>query len=54
MTSEVERLGQLEKLVGQPDSDQSKPLFDIVAALNKEMLELKLKLEKLESQEEKS
>jgi len=33
----------LEKSVGQPDSEQSKSLFEIVAALNKEMLALNLK-----------
>lgn len=43
----------LEKYVGQPDSEQSKPLYDIVAALNKEILELKLRVEKLESEEVK-
>jgi len=41
----------LEKYVGQPDSEQSKPLFEIVEALNKDLLELRLKVEKLESEE---
>lgn len=47
------QIESLEKRVGQPDSDQSKPLFEIVAALNKEVLELRLKIEKLESEEVK-
>lgn len=41
----------LEKSVGQPDSEQSKPLFEIVAALNKELLDLKLKFEEMELKE---
>lgn len=39
------RIRKLEKFVGQPDSDQSKSLFDIVATLNKELLELRTKIE---------
>lgn len=46
-------IGSLQKLVGQPDSEQTKPLFEIVEALNKELLELRLKVEKLESAEVK-
>lgn len=46
-------IDSLEKYVGQPDSDQSKPLFEIVSALNKELLELRMKVEKLESEEVK-
>lgn len=38
----------LEKLVGQPDSENSKPLYEIVAALSKEVLHLKLKIEEME------
>lgn len=45
------RIRNLEKSVGQPDSEQSKPLFEIVAALNKEMLDLKLKIEEMELKE---
>lgn len=43
----------LEKYVGQPGSEQTKPLFEIVAALNKELLELRIKVEKSESGEVK-
>lgn len=42
ITTQIETL---EKHVGQPGSEQSKSLFDIVAALNKELLELRLKIE---------
>lgn len=35
----------LEELVGQPGSRHPKPLFEIVEALNKELLELRLKIE---------
>ena len=45
------QIESLEKRVGQPDSDQSKPLFEIVVALNKEVLELKLKIEEKELKE---
>lgn len=38
-------LGTLEKLVGQPGSASVKSLFEIVEALNKDMLGLKLKFE---------
>jgi len=41
----------LEKSVGQPDSEQSKPLFEIVTALNKELLELRLKINEMELKE---
>ena len=41
----------LEKSVGQPGSEHSKSLFEIVAALNKEMLDLKLKFEEMELKE---
>lgn len=41
----------LEKSVGQPDIEQSKSLFEIVAALNKEVLDLKLKIEEMELKE---
>lgn len=37
----------LEKLVGRPDSETSKSLFEIVAALNRELLELRLKVEEI-------
>jgi len=47
------RLGEcpdrLEKLVGQPANERTRPLFDIVAALNKEIMELRLKIEEMES-----
>lgn len=43
----------LQKYVGQPDSEHPKPLFEIVEALNKEVLELRLRVEKLESEEVK-
>lgn len=39
------RLDMLEKLVGQPADEHTKPLFDIVAALKKEVLYLRLKIE---------
>ena len=45
------RIRNLEKSVGQPDTEQSKSLFDIAAALNKEVLELKLKIEEMELKE---
>lgn len=51
VASLTEQIETLEKHVGQPSSDQSKPLFDIVAALNKELLELRLKFENMESKE---
>ncbi len=38
----------LLKYVGQPTSQQSKSLFEIVTALNKELLELKLKINEME------
>lgn len=47
------RIRNLEKSVGQPNSDNPKSLFEIVAALNKEVLELRLRVEKLESEEVK-
>lgn len=42
------RLSYLEKSVGQPGSEQTKPLFEIVKALNREVLELKFKIEEIE------
>jgi len=41
----------LYKLLGQPGSEQTKCLFEIVEALNKEMLELKFKIEEIQSKE---
>jgi len=41
----------LEKYVGQPDSEQSKSLFEIVTSLNTEMLHLKLKFKEMELKE---
>lgn len=38
----------LKAFVGQPGSEPTKPLYEIVAALNKELLELKLKIEEME------
>lgn len=43
----------LEQIVGQSPDEHTKPLFEIVEALNKELLELKLRVEKLESEEVK-
>ncbi len=43
----------LENRVGQPSSEHPKSLFEIVEALNRELLELRLKIEELESKEEK-
>lgn len=43
------RIRKLERFVGQPNSDQSKSLFDIVASLNKEIVELRLKIEDMEN-----
>lgn len=43
------RLDMLEKLVGQPANERTRPLFDIVIALNKELMELRLKIERMES-----
>lgn len=48
-----ERIDRLEKLVGQPP-ENAKPLFEIVAALNRELLELKLKIEGNEIQNRKN
>ena len=45
------QIESLEKSVGQPGSESSKSLFEIVAALNKEMLDLKLKIEEKELKE---
>lgn len=47
----TKRIEMLENRVGQPDSKQSKPLFEIVTALNKELLELKLKINEMEAKE---
>ena len=41
----------LEKLVGHHGSEQTKPLFEIVEALNHEILELKFKIEEIKSKE---
>jgi len=41
------RLDMLEKLVGQPPDEHTKPLFDIVAALNKELLSLKEEVQQM-------
>lgn len=38
----------LKEYVGNPGSEPIKPLYDIVAVLNKELLELKLKIEEME------
>lgn len=46
---EKARLEHLERIVGNPGSEPAKPLYDIVLALNKEILELKLKIEDLEN-----
>ena len=40
------RLDVLEKLVGQPADEHTKPLFDIVAALNRDFQELKSKVDR--------
>lgn len=37
--------------IGQPESETSKSLFEIVTALNKEVLELRLKIEEMELKE---
>lgn len=44
-----ERLDILEKIVGQPADEHTKPLFEILAALNKEVVDLRLKIERQES-----
>lgn len=48
VSSVTRRILSLENRMGS-DSDQSKPLFVIVASLNKEILELRLKIEEMES-----
>ncbi len=53
MESIEKRVETLENRVGQPGSEHPKPLFEIVAALNKDVFELRLKIEELESKEEK-
>lgn len=40
------RLDMLEKLVGQPADEHTKPLFEIVVALNRELQELKLRMDR--------
>lgn len=45
------RIRNLEKYVGQPDSEHPKSLFEIVTALNKELLELRLKINEMELKE---
>ena len=52
-TEEETRIRILENRVGQPDSEQSKSLFEIVTALNKDLLELKLKIKEMELTEKK-
>lgn len=44
-----ERLDRLENHVGHPPDEHTKPLFEIVAALNREVMELRLKIERMES-----
>lgn len=39
------RLDRLENIVGQPADEHTKPLFDIVIALNKELYELKSRVD---------
>lgn len=39
------------RIIGQPSSEQEKPLFKTVEALNKEMLELKFEIENLKKKE---
>lgn len=41
----------LENHVGQPGSEQTKPLFEIVAALNREVFELRQKIDEIELKE---
>ncbi len=40
------RLDILEQIVGQPPDEHTKPLFDIVAALNRDFQELKSKVDR--------
>lgn len=40
---------EIRNLIGQPSSEQTKPLFEIVENLNKEILELRLELSNLKS-----
>lgn len=49
LTNSIETL---ENRVGQPGSEQPKPLFEIVASLNKEVFELRQKIEEIESKVE--
>ncbi len=49
VNSVTKSMETLEKLVGHPSGEHTKPLFEIVAALNKEVMELRLKIEKMES-----
>ena len=51
MESINERLARIEKLIGQPSSENSKSLFEILGALNKEVLELRLKIEEMKLKE---
>ncbi|MDD3813288.1 MAG: hypothetical protein PHZ02_01470 [Desulfocapsaceae bacterium] len=48
VVSLMNSLEDLEKRVGCPGSESSKPLFDSVLALSKEVLDLKLKIDELE------
>lgn len=41
----------LNNRIGQPGSEQTKCLFEIVETLNKEVLELKFKIEEIQSKE---
>jgi len=48
VVSLTSNIDTLEKLIGQPGSEQTKCLFEIVEALNKEVLELKFKIREIE------
>lgn len=47
----IKRLEKIEKLVGQPADEHTKPLFEIVDALNRKVMELWLKIDKMEAKE---
>ena len=51
VASVLGRIEAVENHIGHPSTEQSKPLFEIVAALNKELLELRLKIEDMEVKE---
>lgn len=40
------RLDMLEKIVGQPPDEHTKPLFEILATLNRDLQELKLRMDR--------